>query len=158
MPPYSQAPPVSVSQGPQAMPVNIRGGKSDKVLILDKQEWTAGRSTKEIFLYGLLREDKKTISENQLFFHPFKEVVFPRAKIKFELEECEKGVNIFLRSKLFIPSLFLKIDAPQGFFSDNFFNLLPGVPKEIKFFTSKKVNLKGFKKDLKFFPLKEAFE
>ena len=70
----------------------------------------------------------------------------PEPNIQKEIVKTEKGYQIVLKTDKLARNIFLSVNG-DGFFSDNYFDLLPGEEKRITFF-SKEIS-DSFEKELK---------
>ena len=114
------------------------------------------RDAKNLMVYCELLEQGKVISSNQYFFRPYKELSFPDPQIKFEAVASRNGYKITLTTDRLAKSVYLATEIP-GFFSDNYFDLLPGKPVEIEFRTHQAAPLETFRNQLRIRSLKDAF-
>lgn len=84
------------------------------------------------FLLVELVENGAVISNNTLYFKPIKDVLLPKPEVKFELNEVEGGFEITLNTDKLAKNLYLTIGDEEGFFSDNYFDLIPGHTVQVK--------------------------
>ena len=86
----------------------------------------------------------KVISQNNLYFLPFKDLKLPRPEITFTAERTAEGYKLLLKTSKLAKNIFLNIDAADCTFSDNYFDMLPGTEREITIFSKKAIeNLEG---------------
>jgi beta-mannosidase len=104
------------------------------------QELLTNVSKKSVFLWTTLVENDNILSENILYFLPVKELDLPPTNITTSVTKIEKGCRIKLTSNKLAKNVFLHIDEIDGFFSDNYFDLLPGVDAEIDFTCEEEIN------------------
>ncbi len=76
-------------------------------------------------------------AENLLYFVSPKDLLLPVPSISRKIRETPTGYTVLLSSDKLVKNLFLSANL-KGSFSDNYFDLLPGVPVEIQFTTTKK--------------------
>ena len=76
-------------------------------------------------------------AENLLYFVSPKDLLLPVPSISRKIRETPTGYTVLLSSDKLVKNLFLSANL-KGSFSDNYFDLLPGVPVEIQFSTTKK--------------------
>lgn len=74
------------------------------------------------------------IASNCYYFLPPKDLHLPAVEIKKEIEAVEEGYLIRLTSDKLAKNVFLSCKA-EGFFSDNYFDMIPGETKELFFQT-----------------------
>lgn len=88
------------------------------------------------FLVVELVENGNVISSNTLFFKPIKDINLPKPTVKYELAAAQGGYEIILTTDKLAKNLYLTIGDEEGFFSDNYFDLIPGQTVKIKLDTS----------------------
>ena len=119
-------------------------------------EFLGGADDKNAFLLAELKVGGKTVSQNEYFFKPFKELSVSHPAIKTEISPTVNGFRIMLSTDTLAKSVYLSGFA-EGFFADNYFNLIPGRPIEIEFRTVRKMSADEFRKMLKVRSLIDAF-
>lgn len=119
-------------------------------------EFLNGADDKNTFLLAELKVNGKTVSQNEFFFKPFKELKVSRPDIKTEISPTKNGFRISLSTNSLAKSVYLSGFA-EGFFTDNFFNLIPGRNVELEFQTKEKMSVEEFRKKLKVRSLIDAF-
>jgi beta-mannosidase len=88
------------------------------------------------FMIGKLLQSDSVLAMNCYYFVPPKDLRLPAIEIKKEIEAVEEGYLIRLTSDKLAKNVFLCCDA-DGFFSDNYFDLIPGETKRITFHTKR---------------------
>jgi beta-mannosidase len=83
-----------------------------------------------------LVENGNTLSKNAFFFKPFKELKIPTPKVEYNISKTENGFDIDLKTDKLAKNVYLQIADEQGFFSDNYFDLLPNENVSVKLKTS----------------------
>jgi beta-mannosidase len=114
------------------------------------------RDPKNLMVYCELISGGKVISTNEYFFEPFKNLNLPTPAIKVDAVRTANGYKLTVTSDKLAKAVYLS-SKTEGFFSDNFFNVLPDKPVEIEFRTKQNVPVEEFKKQLKARSLKDAF-
>ncbi len=99
----------------------------------------------------------KVASANELFLKPFKELRIEKPAIKTEVTSTDKGFRIKVSSDKVAKAVYLSADDGDGRFSDNFFNLLPGRPVEVEYYTSRPKSVENFTKIFSVRSLADAF-
>lgn len=84
------------------------------------------------FLLVELVSGSDVLSVNTLFFTPIKDVSLPKPEVKFEITPVDGGFEIALSTDKLAKNLFMTIGDEDGFFSDNYFDLIPGRPLKVK--------------------------
>ena len=115
-----------------------------------------GADQKNAVLIVELKTNGITVSQNEYFFKPFKEMSFSKPEIKTNISAAKDGFKISLSTDKAAKSVYLSAFT-EGFFSDNYFNLMPGKTMEVKFLTKQKIDTDEFRKMLKIRSLIDAF-
>ena len=71
-------------------------------------------------------ENGTVIADNVFYFRPVKEMKLPTPEVNYQIESADEGFQIVLKSDQLAKNLFMTIGDENGFFSDNYFDLLPG--------------------------------
>jgi beta-mannosidase len=116
----------------------------------------SNRDSKNLMIYCELIVDGKVVSNNEYFFEPFKALALPMAQINFEAARVRNGYKITLTTDKLAKAVYLSTKT-DGFFSDNYFDLLPGKPLQVEFRTRLNIPLEEFRNQLKIRSLKDAF-
>ena len=88
------------------------------------------QANKQLMVVELI-ENGAVISNNTMYFLPIKNVLLPKPQVKFEINAVEVGFEITLNTDKLAKNLYLTIGDTEGFFSDNYFDLIPGHPVKI---------------------------
>jgi beta-mannosidase len=120
-------------------------------------ELLAGRDPKSVFLLAELLVGGKTVSSNEHFFQPYKNLSLPRPWISAEPARTRTGFRITLSSDKLARAVYLSVANYAGFFEDNYFDLIPGRKVEVEFRTRGPENLAEFRKRLRIVSLVNAF-
>ena len=88
------------------------------------------------FLVVELVENEQIISNNTLFFRPIKDVMLPTPTMKYEINAVDGGFEISLNTDKLAKNLYMTIGDEEGFFSDNYFDLIPGRTVKVKLETN----------------------
>jgi beta-mannosidase len=116
-----------------------------------------GRDEKGVFLWCELQVGGKTVSANEYFFDHFKNLSLPAPRVSVAAAPARSGFRLTLKSDKLARDVYLSLDEGEGFFSDNYFDLVPGRPVEVEFRTRRPVKLEDFRGRLKVRSLVEAF-
>ncbi|MCU0645118.1 MAG: hypothetical protein MUC94_12760, partial [bacterium] len=96
-------------------------------------ELLKGTSAKNVLLKTALLQNEKMLGQNILYFAPVENLDLPAPKIDKSITPIAGGYSIRLTSDQLAKNVYLQIDEADGFFSDNFFDLLPGESVEFEF-------------------------
>ncbi len=130
---------------------------TEKVFSISKEDLDGDYNEKEcLFTVKLILEDE-VYSSNNIFFHPLKDLDFPDPQWKYEITEGEGGFDLTFTTVNLAKNIYVSADGVDGFFSDNFFDLLPGEEKTITFSTVEKVSSDDFNDMLKIVTLVDSY-
>jgi beta-mannosidase len=75
----------------------------------------------------------RVLAEDVLYFASVKDLVLPSAAVKTTVRLIGNETAIAVSSPVLVKNLYLNFDDVDGFFSDNYFDLLPGTTKVVRF-------------------------
>ena len=78
-------------------------------------------------------------------------------KTEWEVLKNVEGFTINISTKNLARNVYLSADEFEGHFSDNYFDLMPGETKEIKFIAGEQIVAERFSEALKVISLVDAF-
>jgi beta-mannosidase len=136
--------------------INVLPVHSASYLTVTLSNFLANRNPNNLMIYCEVIEAGKVIASNQYFFEPYKTLTLPDASISFDVIQAANGYKITVTTDKLARAVYLSTKT-SGFFSDNYFNVLPGKPVVVEFRTQVKVPLNEFRDTLKFRSLKDAF-
>ncbi|MFO7889193.1 MAG: glycoside hydrolase family 2 protein [bacterium] len=88
---------------------------------------------KEFVLTCSLHKEQQTIAENNFFFVSPKDLYLDNPDISYEVKRTSKGYSLDLTCTSLAKDIFLSVDNSDGFFTDNYFDLIPGERKTVEF-------------------------
>ncbi|MBK7709141.1 MAG: glycoside hydrolase family 2 protein [Acidobacteria bacterium] len=141
----------------KAIDINIEPLKGRSYFTQAAADFLNGADDKNSFLLAELEIDGRTVSQNEYFFKPFKELNILRPNIATTVTKSADGFRIVLATDKLARSVYLS-GVGDGFFSDNYFNLIPGRTVEIEFRTKQKIGIEEFRGKLKVRSLIDAFK
>ncbi len=92
--------------------------------LLDNQKAT------EVLLDAKLLEAGALVTSNNFYFVPVREIDLPQPKITLSTKAVADGYTLDLSTDVLAKNVYLTLEE-EGFFSDNYFDLLPGETKSI---------------------------
>lgn len=139
-------------------PVWVRALSSTNYFSFNKNEWLPAGEEQRAFLLAELRAaNGEVLSANTLLFKPVKELRLPSSQISKQVTATANGFQITLAADQFASHVFLTADEHEGFFTDNYFHLVPGRPVTVEFQTEGKIALADFERSLQVKSLTDAF-
>jgi beta-mannosidase len=106
--------------------VEIPANSSRDYFNENKYEFLYRKDTRNLLFSAELIENGQIISRNIFFFRPFKELNIPTPQIDYTVTSTDSGFNIELKTGKLAKNVYLQIEDVEGFFSDNYFDMLPG--------------------------------
>jgi beta-mannosidase len=119
--------------------VNIAPNQSLVYYLLNKQEVLGNAPENKVLLLArVMDKNGGSLSENILYFKKPKDLALDKQPgVNTEIEEIEGGFALRLSADKLAKNLYLSTGDGEGFFSDNYFDVLPGHPVEITYQTGK---------------------
>jgi beta-mannosidase len=98
----------------------------------DLQEILSDESSNNHFLSMELISGGKMLATRTVFFEKPKDLKLESPQLDFTVKKINTGYEITITSKNLIKNLFLELPF-DGFFTENFFDVIPGIPKKVLF-------------------------
>ena len=117
----------------------------------------AGKDSNKVFLLTEVLVAGKPVSTNQHFFGAYKNLSLPPSQVKTEVLPVRGGFNVTLSADKFARAVYLSTPNLNGFFTDNYFDLIPGQTVEVQFRTGAPIPLRDFRNQLKIRTMADAF-
>ncbi|WP_234367690.1 beta-mannosidase [Parabacteroides pacaensis] len=114
-----------------------------------------GKKANEVVVNARFTPSKEQEISNNYFLTRFKDIDFPKATISTDIVAAKDGFNITLSSDVFARGVFMSINGIDNFFSDNYFDLLPGESRTIHVTSS--LDQEAFAKQLKVQSICDAY-
>ena len=105
----------------------------------DVNGWLGRRMRNDIVLVARVVNGDEVLSENHFFFVYPKDLKLEKGEIDFSAEKVKNGYELTFNSDVFAKEVFLSTDDGKGFFTNNFFDLIPGHPVKTVFITDKEM-------------------
>ncbi len=135
-------------------PVKMEGNNSKLLLSKTKKEMLAGIDTTNAVCLVSLKNGKDLVASNHCFFAANKNLNLSKAVIMRKVTPSGDSYAIELGCDVFARGVLLSTDG-EGFFSDNYFDLLPGEKKTVTFTPQDKVT--SFESRLKIYSLVDTY-
>ena len=119
----------------QRRDIEIAPLTSRAYLTVPRKSLLAGKDPRAVFLLMEVFVDGRRVSSNKRFFEPYKALSLPRPQIQTDVKPVRGGFRITLSADKFARAVYLSAPGHEGFFSDNYFDLLPGEKVEVEFRT-----------------------
>jgi len=106
--------------------VNVPANSSKILFTFSADEYIDSSLKNNILLQANLSNDDAVIAKNIFYFLPIKKLNLPNPEISYTIVPHGDGFQIKLKSKNLVKNAFLSLSKGKGFFSDNYFDILPG--------------------------------
>ncbi len=131
----------------------IAPNASTVIVDIATEEALGGAKAGDVFIASRLKVGERTYTNNN-FFVKQNELNYPTANVTTKITEANDGFDVTLTTDNFARAVFMSIESVDGsvagidnFFSDNYFNLMPGSSRTIHVRTS--LSAKEFAKQLR---------
>ncbi|MCD4684229.1 MAG: glycoside hydrolase family 2 protein [Bacteroidales bacterium] len=105
-----------------------------------------GFSKNDHLFSAKLISNNKILASNIYYFLPVKDLKLPKPNIQKEIIKTTDGYQIVLKTDKLARNVFLSVDG-DGFFSDNYFDLMPGEGKRITYIPEQAID--SFESEIK---------
>lgn len=116
----------------EEMAVRAEGGRSSLVYAAEERNWLSGRDAGSVVMVAELEQDGAVACRSHYYFARTKDLALAPASIKITEIEGSGGSRFLIESDVLAKQVWLQAEE-EGFFSDNFFDVVPGVRKEVEF-------------------------
>lgn len=116
------------------LPANSSGNYFD--VNKNEYEFTYRKQLDKLVLVAELVKAGEVLSKNTFYFKPFKELKIEKPTVEYGIVKTETGFDIELKTDKLAKNIYLQIGGEKGFFSDNYFDLLPNEKVTINLKTS----------------------
>jgi beta-mannosidase len=115
--------------------VEIPANLNKLVFAENQEKFIGGADPARCVLCTEFLVDNKVVSSNLLYFKPFKELKIQEPKVEYTIENVDNGFIISFTTDKLAKNIYMQLGDEKGFFSDNYFDLLPGQKAEIQLVT-----------------------
>jgi len=136
-------------------PVSVPANSSADYFEVNEKDFLKDKDSKNQVFVVEVYDGDQLLSSNEFFFSPVKDLNLPKPTVESSVAAVEGGFDITLKSDKLAKNLFLTIADEDGFFSDNYFDLLPG--EEVTIHLKTAISGEKLKEVLKLETLDEAF-
>jgi beta-mannosidase len=137
--------------------VTVPGLSSAVYHTVNKEALLGKLDPKKVLLQCELLVGGKAVSSSHFFFAPAKDLSLPSPDIKSAVTKTKNGYVVSLKTDAFARAVYLSMDNADGFFSDNYFDLIPGRAVQVQFKTRAPLTVGEVRNDLKIRSLANAF-
>jgi len=136
--------------------VTLDANSSVVIQTVRVQDLLKGALPEQVVIHCSLNQNQTVVADNNYFLVKQKEMAYPRVSIQRQIKAIDGGFQVQLSTTQFVRGVFMSIDGVDNFFSDNYFDILPGQTVNVKVTTS--LTQPEFEKQLKVVSLSDAYE
>ena len=103
----------------------LQANSSDLYFDVNRWEFQYGKKIQSLVFTAELDENGQTISKNTFYFLPFKELKITKPNLEYSVSKTDSGFDIDISTDKLAKNVYFQIGDEEGFFSDNYFDLLP---------------------------------
>ncbi len=112
--------------------ITVKANSSAVYFEIPESELTKLGAKNNLLFHASVIAGDGTLSENILYFIPLKDLELPQPEIKMDVVSGSNSVEITVSTDKLAKNIYLTTEA-EGFFSDNYFDLLPGETRTVTF-------------------------
>ncbi len=107
--------------------VEISANSSANYFDVNKREFEAQyrKNVNQMVLVTEVVQGSEILSRNLYFFRPFKELKIEEPTVEYNIGKSDSGFDIELKTDILAKNVYLQMGDEKGFFSDNYFDVLP---------------------------------
>ncbi|MGM0484697.1 MAG: beta-mannosidase [Candidatus Krumholzibacteriota bacterium] len=117
--------------------VNLPPGSGGVYFAAPAEEITGENGRKRTVLDSRFYHRGREAARNQLYFVSPGELILPEPEIEYDIVEAEGGGIIRIGSGNLVKNISLELHGAESFFSDNYFDMMPGENREVRIQTDK---------------------
>ncbi|MBM7573342.1 beta-mannosidase [Aquibacillus albus] len=118
----------------QTVSTEVEANSSKVVMTVNKKEWLKGFDPDKVVIVSFLTKGKEVIDIKEHYFVPSKHLKLTKPEIKISEVKESDGRSFVLSADVLAKQVRLSSET-EGFFTDNYFDLIPGIPKPVRFIT-----------------------
>jgi beta-mannosidase len=130
-------------------PLKLIGNSSMVAFTGPAADLLMGAAPGSVLMRTTLAIGRGVAAEDILYVRPVKDLALPQASPAVRVKDLGGEFAIGLSSPALVKNLNLSLDEVDGFFSDNYFDLLPHKPKVVHFKSASPISTKTLKEALK---------
>ncbi|HEX8547282.1 MAG TPA: glycoside hydrolase family 2 protein [Cytophagaceae bacterium] len=136
------------------LPITVSKNAS-KIYFAEQEKTLSQGRPKDVYVEVFLTENGKRLGDNILYFAAPKDLNLLKPTIQQTITKSDKGYEIELSSNVLAKNVSLSSEGTEGFFSNNYMDIIPGSPVKITY--TGEGNLSSIEKDLKVMSLKDTY-
>jgi beta-mannosidase len=123
--------------------IKVKGNASEIVYKKALKELLKGIDKKRSVLVVSLTQGDKELYRTTKYFKKIKDLDLPLPHIVAKTEKTDKGVKVTVSTNVLAKNVYLSFEDYDGWFTDNFFDMLPGETRTVVFETKENITDPG---------------
>ncbi|MCX6121142.1 MAG: hypothetical protein NTX44_05945 [Ignavibacteriales bacterium] len=139
----------------QSIPLLVKPNQAVRAAVLSRSQLVSNLDTSRLIFVCRLKKGDSLLAENTSYFTSPKNLALKHPKFVKNIRKINSGFLIELTTKTLAKNVYLSCSDSNGFFSDNYFDLIPAVPRTITVKT--KLQYDEFARSLKVMSLIDSY-
>ncbi|PIF03437.1 MAG: beta-mannosidase [Draconibacterium sp.] len=135
--------------------IKVKANSSTNFFEANKKKLLRKIDAKKSMLVTNLLVNDELKSSNSLFFLPFKKLTIEKPAIQYTIKPSKGGFDVTITTDKLAKNVYLRVKGAESFFSDNYFDVLPGESKTVHFDSD--IDLEKLTKNIQVRTLEDAF-
>ncbi len=138
-----------------SMPVSVKPNHSEIAATLSLSQLISGSDETRLVLFCRLEQGNTLVAENISYFRSPKDLDLKHPKFMKHITKTTSGFTIELTANTLAKNVYLTCSDTNGFFDDNYFDLISGIPKIVTVTTQ--LQQDEFERSLKIISLADSY-
>jgi beta-mannosidase len=139
----------------QSIPMLIKANSAKRAVIVSKSQIGHDLDLSRIVFVCRLKKSDSSIAENISYFTSPKKLKLKHPTIFKKMTKTVEGYSLELTTNSLAKSVYLTCSDKKGFFQENYFDLIPGIPRTVTITTD--LQQEGFERSLKIISLVDSY-
>jgi beta-mannosidase len=114
-----------------SIPMRVKANHSEIITTLSKSQLVYDTDESRLVFVCRLKKGNEILVENLTYFKSPKNLDLKNPKISTNITKITSGFTIELTTNTLAKNIYLTCSDSNGFFNDNYFDLIPGIPKTV---------------------------
>jgi Beta-galactosidase/beta-glucuronidase len=138
-----------------SIPVSVKPNHSEIVTTLSRSQLVNDSNESRLVFVCRLKKGNEILVKNQIYFRSPKDLGLKHPKYMKRITKTTSGFSIELTANTLTKNVYLTSSDTNGFYSDNYFDLIPRIPKTITVKTQ--LQQDEFERSLKIISLVDSY-
>ncbi|OAS21847.1 beta-mannosidase [Paenibacillus oryzisoli] len=116
----------------ETLQVELAADSVTEATVLNREQWLQGCDPQQVVLQAVFHVDGNLVDSKPYYFVSAKEIVLPLTQISVQEVSGSGGTRYTLQSSVLARQVWISAEV-EGIFSDNYLDLIPGIPVTVEF-------------------------